>query len=163
MTESHYCATIKLFGPCLILKILAGFPFGLTERFSVSWWYATFILMPITLVLKLLWCEHGSVSLSEHSQFPSGAEAHWSSWLHNNASQSVNSYASSPVKDRLPKCSPCQNTVVCGSISLQYSLQAWRGRRSQKVGKGVLFNHPESHISCPSADETEQADSPEAW
>lgn len=32
-----------------------------------------------------------------------------------------------------------------------------------EVGKAVLFNHPGSHISCSSADEAEQTDSPEAW
>lgn len=36
------------------------------------------------------------------------------------------------------------------------------GALGSEAGKAVLFTHPEPHISSPSADEAEQADSPEA-
>lgn len=152
----------------LYLQFIAKIPFRLTnmrsKHFSVSVVHNFHFHAKLDFrVLEVLRCERGRLSLSEHSQSPSGDEAHWSSWLRNNASQSVNNYAS-PVKDRLQSCCPClsESILWCTEASL-HSTVCKHGGGGWEVGKAALFNQPESHISRPSADEAEQADSPEAW
>lgn len=106
-----YCELIIL-GPSLscfvhvlYLQFIAVLPLGLTNMKTMI--FSVLVVRNLYLVLRLSWCEQGSVRLSL-----SLTEAHWSSLLHNNASQSVNNYASSPVKDRPQSCSPCLSEKI---------------------------------------------------
>lgn len=155
VNESCSCVLIELFCPCFILNFSLYWQ-KCIQIFRFLMVYTISILMPVTLrVLRLLWVEHG---FSEHYQSPSGAEAHWSSWLHNNASPSVNNYASSPLKDKHWRCSWCLSEGIskCTEACVHLCTVCGEEKGGSEVAKEVLFNHPDSHISCSSADEAEQ-------
>lgn len=124
------------------------------QDFLVRSWYVIPLLKPIRLQ-----------SATPVVLWPWTFWTQRSSWLPNNASQSVNS-DTSPVTDRLQSRPPCLGEKMpwCTEAS-PYSTVCKHAGESEGFTscRGSAVQHPELHISCPCADEAEQADSPETW